>query len=72
MICSQYLYVTTRWDILSADLRDYKNYKKIERKDLLKLQRKIHEDYFNVAGLHFTKHPDIEIPEKTYHPLELE
>jgi GLPGLI family protein len=52
---------------------DYKNYKKIERKNLLKLQRKIHENYFNVAGVNFTKHPDIELPKKPpYHPLELE
>jgi GLPGLI family protein len=51
---------------------NYKDYKKTERKNLLKFQKKIHEDYFNAAGLQFTKRPGVELLKKQYHPMELE
>jgi GLPGLI family protein len=49
---------------------DYKNFKKTGRKEVLKLQKKIHENYFKVAGLVFLDSPSP--PPQKYNPLELE
>ncbi|GAP73338.1 GLPGLI family protein [Candidatus Symbiothrix dinenymphae] len=50
---------------------NYKNYGKIERKKLLELQKKNHEDYYTVAGMIVTSgnQPHEKI---LYYPLELE
>ena len=55
----------------SAIYTSYKKYPDIERKKLLNLQKKIHEDWIKTAGAV----PDGEtkkIEIKTYYPLELE
>ncbi|MDD4697512.1 MAG: GLPGLI family protein [Fermentimonas sp.] len=49
---------------------DYRNYRKTERKEVLKLQKAIHDDYNKVAGIiSETPRPRNEI---SYRPLELE
>jgi GLPGLI family protein len=49
---------------------DYRNYGKTGRKEVLKLQKELHEDYGKVAGIIFeTPPPRNETP---YRPLELE
>jgi GLPGLI family protein len=51
---------------------DYKNYMKIDRHKLLKLQKEVNENYFKVAGwvlINNSSKPRQEVP---YHPIELE
>jgi GLPGLI family protein len=53
-------------------MHDYKNYKKINREKLLKLQREINEDYFKVVGIIIRNGTFDNSLTSPYQPLELE
>jgi GLPGLI family protein len=73
---SQYVYecvkVETVKEKYPIKIFDYRDYKKIEREKLLKLVKKVHEDYEATAGLISNSGGKLFSTNSTYYPRELE